>query len=284
VSTETARVGLNVQVRRLAPLFAFALTASACAGGAVPIADPLAGNYLAVSAESAVPVAQRLTSAFAAKHPGMVWTVKEVGSSAAFALVTGAEADAGFLSREATIDDRDQAQVIGLGYSAQVIIVHQANPVTDLSQQQLRGIFSGTVKDWSEVGGTPGAILVILRPDSSPTRAALDPLLRAPGGAYRQDAVPAPDAETMVNIVATSSRAIGMVSAPHLTAAAGAPRAIAVDGVAPTRANVSSGTYPYRRAVTLIFRANSSLMRPGARAFRDFVHGEDGQRILREIF
>jgi len=33
VSTETARVGLNVQVRRLAPLFAFALTASACAAG-----------------------------------------------------------------------------------------------------------------------------------------------------------------------------------------------------------------------------------------------------------
>lgn len=271
-------------MRRFAPLVAFALTAAACGGGAVPITDPLAGSYVAASAESAVPVAQQLTAAFAAKHPGMMWTVKDVGSGAAFALVTGGDADAGFLSREATVDDRDQAQVMGLGYSAQVIIVNPANPITGLSQQQLRGIFGGSIRDWSEVGGTPGAILVILRPDSSPTRAALDPLLRVPGGAYRQDAVAAPDAVTMVNAVAASPRAIGMVSAPHLTATAGAPRAIAVDGVAPTRANVSSGTYQYRRAVSLIFRANSSLMRPGARAFRDFVHSEDGQRILREIF
>jgi phosphate transport system substrate-binding protein len=275
---------LNVHVRRLAPLLAIALTAAACAGGAVPVADPLAGDYLAASAESAVPVAQRLTDAFAKKHPGMAWKVKDVGSGAALALVASGDADAGFLSREATIDDRDQAVVIGLGYTAQVIIVHPANPVTGLSQEQLRGIFSGTVKDWREVGGTPGPILVVIRADSSPTRTALDPLLRAPGGAYRQDAISAPDADSMVNTVTAAPRAIGMVSAPHLGVAAGAPRPIAVDGIAPTRANVASGTYAYRRAVSLVFRANASVMRPGARAFRDFVHGEDGQRILREIF
>lgn len=275
-------MALNRPMRRLAAPLVLALVV-ACAGPA-PAADPLAGEYIAASAESAVPVARQLTSAFAATHPGMRWTVNDVGSGAALALVSAGDVDAGFLSREPTVQDLAQAKVIGLGYTGQVLIVHPTNPVTDLSQQQLRAIFGGTIKDWGEVGGSAGPILVMLRPESSPTLAALDPLLRAPGGAYRNDAVVVPDAEAMVNAVASSPRAIGMVSAPHLASATAAPRAISVDGVAPTRANVSSGTYRYRRAVSLAFRANSALMRPGARAFLDFVHGEEGQRLLRDLY
>lgn len=271
-------------MRQRAPWLVLALAASACAGVAVPTADPLAGSYVAASAESGVPVAQRLTSEFGAKHPGMTWTVKDVGSSAALALVSGGDADAGFLSREAAAEDRDHVQTIGLGFSAQVIIVNRANPVTGLSQEQLRGIFGGTIRDWSEVGGTPGAILVILRSESSPTRAALDPLLRSPAGAYRQDAIVAPDADTTLNLVAATPQAIGMLSALHLGTSGGAPRPLTIDGVAPTRANAASGTYRYRRAISLIFPANQFLLRPGTRAFRDFVHGPDGQRILGEFF
>lgn len=271
-------------MRSFAVLITLALTFSGCGGTVAPSVDPLAGAYLAVSAESAVPIAERLTAAFAARHPGMTWTVKDVGSSAALELVTGGDADVGFLSREPTVADLQRAQVIGLGYAGQVIIVHPANPVIGLSREQLRGIFAGTTTDWSKVGGTPGPILVLVRPESSPTRTALDPLVRAPGAGYGPAAVSTPDAVSMLNAVAASPRAIGMISALHLGGAPGTPRPIAVDGVAPTRANVSSGTYPYRRAITLIFPANSSRIRPGADAFREFVHGGNGQQILREIF
>ncbi len=37
------------------------------------------------------------------------------------------------------------------------IYVNAANPVRDLGQEQLRGLFAGTITDWSEVGGEPGA-------------------------------------------------------------------------------------------------------------------------------
>lgn len=271
-----------VRMRRFAMLLALAITA--CSGTVAPSPDPLAGTYTAVAAESATPIAERLTSAFAAKHPGMSWTVKDVGSGAALELVAAGEADAGFLSRDPTVADLARAQVIGLGYTGQVLIVHPSNPLTGLSQTELRGIFDGTITDWREVGGVPGPILVVLRADSSPTRTALDPLLRAPGAAYRSDAISSPDAQSMLNTVAASPRAIGMISALHLEPVAAAPRAIAVDGVAPTKANVASGTYRYRRAISLIFRANRSLVRPGADAFREFVHGDEGQRVLREIF
>lgn len=263
---------------------ALAILAPACGTAAAPARDPLAGEYVAAVSESAVPIAQRLTTAFAAQHPGMTWAVKDVGSAATIALVNGGEADVGFLSREITVEDERSLQSLGIGYTAQVLIVHPSNPVTSLSKDQLRGIFSGAITDWKAVGGTPGPILVVLRAETSPTRTTLDPLLRAPGSVYRADAIPSPDADALLHLVAASPRAIGMISALHLVGMPNAPRPIALDGVAPTKPNVANGTYVYRRPITIVLRANTSLVRPGTRAFRDWVHSEEGQRTLRELF
>lgn len=263
---------------------ALALLAPACGGAASVPRDPLAGDYVAAVSESAVPIARRLTMAYAAQHPGMSWTVKDVGSAATIALLNGGEADVGFLSRDVTVEDERVVQALGIGHTAQVLVVHPANPVSGLSRDQLRGIFTGAITDWRDVGGTPGPILVVLRAETSPTRTALDPLLRAPGATYRADAITSPDADAVLNLVSASPRAIGMLSALHLAGVANAPRAIAIDGVAPTKPNVASGAYAYRRPITMVLRVNTSLVRPGARLFRDWVHSEEGQRILRELF
>jgi len=261
-----------------------ALVLAACGAGLAPSPDPMAGEYVAAVAESAGPVAQRLTSAFASQHPGMTWVVKDVGSAAALALLNAGDADASFLSRDITVADRTQVQTYGLGYSGQVLIVHSSNPVTGLTQEQIRGIFSGAITDWGEVGGNPGPIFVILPLETSPTRMTLEPLLRTPGVPFRRDAISTPDSASMLNAVSVSPRAIGMVSAVHLDGRTNPPRAIAVAGVAPTKANVASAAYGYRRLITLVFPLNATYMRPGARGFRDFVRGEEGQRILRELF
>jgi phosphate transport system substrate-binding protein len=269
-------------MRLLATAIALAVVVAACGSAAAP-SDPLAGDFIAAVSESAGPIAERLTASFAAQHPGTKWTVKAVGSAAALALVKGGEADAAFLSRDITVADRTQVQTYGLGYTGQVLIVHPSNPVTGLSGDQVRGIFTGAISDWREVGGNPGPILVVLRSESSPTRVALEPLLRI-GAGYRADAVMTPDPEAMLNAVTVSPRAIGMMSDAHLAGVPNAPRAIAVDGVMPTRPNVASGTYAYRRLITLVFPLNTSLMRPGTKAFRDFVRGEEGLKILNELF
>ena len=258
-----------------------AILVAACGEAAGPVPDPLAGSYLAVSAESAIPLANELTTAFSALHPGMTWTVRDVGSTAALALVSRGEADAGFISREPSIAERAEAMVIGLGFSAQVLVVDPSNPINGLSAEQLQGIFSGAISDWSAVGGTAGPIHIFVRPASSPTRTALDALLRAPGADYRADAISIPDAKAMLDAVRSIPGAIGMVSALHIGAEPTAPRPIAVAGIAPTRENTASGVYAYRRPLYLMSRANETLARAGATKFRDFVHGEAGQQILR---
>lgn len=273
---------------RALPLLLALVIAAACgeaAAGPTPDRpDPLAGNYLALSAESAVPLATELVTAFSALHPGMTWTVRDVGSSAVLALIKSGDADAGFISREPSITERNDTLIIGLGFTPQVIVVNSANPVTDLSAAQLRGIFGGTITDWAAVGGTPGPIRVFIRPESSPTRIALDPLLVPSGATYAKAAVSVPDAPAMLAVVAAVPGAIGIVSALNLGIEPTSPRPIAVAGVAPSRVNTASGTYPYRRPLYLVSRHPGPLGRAGAMAFRDFVHGEDGQKILRAHF
>jgi hypothetical protein len=54
-----------------------------------------------------------------------------------------------------------------LAHDAVVAVVHPQNGVTRLSTAQLRGIFAGTITDWSQLGDQPGAIVALLPDDVS---------------------------------------------------------------------------------------------------------------------
>lgn len=62
-----------------------------------------------------------------------------------------------------------------------LVIVAPANPVTQLSLQQLQGIFSGTITDWSQVGGQPGPMNLYARDAKSGTFDTFKALVLDPG-------------------------------------------------------------------------------------------------------
>ena len=49
------------------------------------------------------------------------------------------------------------------------IVVNKANRVEALSIDQIMGIYTGKITDWSQVGGTPGAIALVARNEGSGT-------------------------------------------------------------------------------------------------------------------
>jgi hypothetical protein len=54
-----------------------------------------------------------------------------------------------------------------VGYDAIVAVVHPGNPLQRITQDQLRGVFAGTITNWSELGGSPRAIVAKLPDDAS---------------------------------------------------------------------------------------------------------------------
>jgi phosphate transport system substrate-binding protein len=73
----------------------------------------------------------------------------------------------------------ENERVVGL--DGIVVIVSPANPVTEMSLQQVQAIFSGAVSDWSEVGGKPGKINVYARDAKSGTFDTFKTLVLDPG-------------------------------------------------------------------------------------------------------
>ncbi|WP_295456293.1 phosphate ABC transporter substrate-binding/OmpA family protein [uncultured Thiodictyon sp.] len=106
--------------------------------------------------------------------------VEAHGSKTAFTDLKSGSSDIGMSSRPIKSEER-QALLPTLGdLSANAsehvlaldgiaVIVHPANPVKTLTLVQLADIFSGTLTDWSQVGGTAGAIAVYARDHKSGT-------------------------------------------------------------------------------------------------------------------
>jgi phosphate transport system substrate-binding protein len=68
-----------------------------------------------------------------------------------------------------------------VGLDGIVVTVSPGNPVAKLSLQQLQGIFSGAIFDWSQVGGTAGKINVYARDSKSGTFDTFKTLVLDPG-------------------------------------------------------------------------------------------------------
>lgn len=58
--------------------------------------------------------------------------------------------------------DADSFRHVTIGRSMIHTIVNKENPVSKLSKEQLKGIFTGKITNWKQVGGNDSAIIVVL--------------------------------------------------------------------------------------------------------------------------
>ena len=132
----------------------------------------------------------------------------------------------------------NQVCIVGMGP-----IVNAGVDVDDLTLDQLKGIFLGEITNWSEVGGSDATIQVIQREAGSGTRATFEAAVL--GGEVAPDSF-RPVAEvdssgTVVEQVAATDGSISYVAFNYMEG--DGIKALTVDGVEPTQANVESGDF-----------------------------------------
>ncbi len=122
------------------------------------------------------------------------------------------------------------------------IVVNPQTGVKNLSTAQIRGIFGGTITNWSQAGGRSAPITVINRPRSSGTRAVL--VQNILGGHEPSESGLTQDSSgTVAAMVAQTPGAISYVGMAYVKP--GSQIAVSIDGIAPADANVLSGRYKY---------------------------------------
>jgi phosphate transport system substrate-binding protein len=228
---------------------------------------------LSVAGSTSVqPFAEKLAEIYVHQHAGCRIDVQGGGSSAGIYAAEHGAADLGTSSRELLGEERKLVE-IPIAFDGIAIIVHPANPLTDIRIEQIRQLFIGAVTNWQALGLPPHAIDLITREEGSGTREAFEHLVMD-----KHEITPTAlvqDSNGSVReIVAGDPHAIGYISAGLVDRRV---KALAINGVLPSAANIKNHTYQLVRRFLLVSRIS-----PAGRCkdFTDFVLGPQGQKIL----
>jgi phosphate transport system substrate-binding protein len=154
-------------------------------------------------------------------------------------------------------------------------VVHPSNSVADLTIDQLRGIYTGKITNWKEVGGKDEKIVVVSRDSSSGTFEVWGELV------LKEEKV-APTAITvasngaMVQTVGQTASAIGYIGLGYLN---NTLKQMKVEGVLGTEATTLSGQYAISRG---LYMFTNGWPEGTKLDFINYVFSAKGQKLVQE--
>lgn len=176
-----------------------------------------------------------------------------------------------------------------IGREAFVFFVSSKNSVRDLTSEQLKGIYSGKIKRWSEVGKGflyGDEILAYQRDKGSGSQSALEHFM---GGV----AIMEPKKEQVVDFMSgvieqvanhkNYKNAIGFSFRfyTQVMVSGGDIALLAVDGIEPTKENIKNGTYPLTSKIYAVTRDGEESVETVK--FLEWILSKQGQEIVERV-
>lgn len=126
--------------------------------------------------ETVLPITQMATEAYMKEHPESQLIVTGGGSGVGLSALLAGTTDIAQTSRSIKFDEKQKIKEAGnvvkevvIAYDALAIIVNPNNQISQLTREQLEGIFTGKIKNWKELGGDDMEIVPYARETSSGT-------------------------------------------------------------------------------------------------------------------
>ena len=220
-------------------------------------------------------VIMSLGESFQAENKGITVGYNPTGSGSGITAVSEGRCDIGLASR-ALKDDEKAAGLkeTVLALDGIAIIVNPENKVSDLTVEQIAKIYTGEITNWKDVGGDDAEIVLIGREAGSGTRDGFESITGTKDSCkYRQELTSTGD---VITTVAGNPNAIGYAS---LASVKDTVKALSVNGVAPSEATVSDGSYEVQRPFILVTKEGVELSK-AAQLFFDYATGKDAADII----
>ena len=257
----------------------FALTAMLAVAGVAA-----AGNITVKGSDTLVRLRQRWAEEYMKTHPGAVIQVAGGGSGTGIPALINGTTDICEASRDMKPKEYEDARAKGVNpYRVAValdgiaVFLNNQNPVKELSLEQLKGIYTGVIRDWKEVGGEPHTIILYGRENNSGTYAFFkEHVLKDED--YAENTQTLPGTAAVVNAVSKDKYGIGYggvawekgVKHVAVKAKADSP------GIVPTVETVTSGTYPISRELYWFFNGAPS---GATKDLLNWALSEEGQKV-----
>lgn len=172
-----------------------------------------------------------------------------------------------------------------IGTEAFVFFVHKDNPITNLTTEQIKDIYSGKITNWKDVGGKNEKIAAFQRNEGSGSQSMLKrfmgdtPIADAPtemvndlmAGIIEQVA----DYKSKTNSIGFSFRYYveGIIKNPDI-------KMISINGAAPTSENIRNGSYPILTSIYAVtYKENQN---GNVDKLLEWILSDEGQYIINE--
>jgi phosphate transport system substrate-binding protein len=213
----------------------------------------------------------------------------------AYVNIVEGSSDIGLLARPPSPDEAQLAtqrgveiEAIPFALDALVFLVNDANPVTNLTTVQIRGIYSGEIGNWSDVGGPSQPISPYQRERNSGSQELMveqvmkDLPFRRPERDRRPMDLYVVGGMTGPYVALTRDKgglAYSVYYYERFMSGSPRTRVVAVDGVQPTAETLRTRAYPNTTAVFAVTRKGLDPASPAGR-WRAWLLSAEGQTVV----
>ena len=252
------------------------------AASAAPARDKIAIKGSNTVGEELTP---RLIEEFKKDHPTAKFELESKGTGSGFSGLVAGTCDIAAASRPIIQGEQELAQSRGvqmndhaIGTYSVAVVVNSANPIANLTAEQVRNLFTGKAQNWKDVGGPDAPVHLFIRDPVSGTYLGFQELAmdKQP---YAESATKLKTYAEIAEAVGKDANAVGYTSFQLANKSGSKP--VSIGGVAPAAGSVNDNKYPYMRVLHLY--TNKASEPPTAAEFVQYVMSAKGQAILDEM-
>ena len=239
--------------------------------------------------DTMVNLGQAWAESFMDVHSEAFISVTGGGSGTGIAAVINGTAHMAQSSRAMKGEEFQQAKDAGYeateivaGRDGIAIVVHVNNPIESLTMDQIKGIYTGMITNWNEVGGPNMAISLFSRDTSSGTYAFFKEFVLN-DEEYSPDALLMPSTQAIVEGLIQDAGGIGYIGLGYLTddvKAVPVAQEEGADAYLPSLETINAGDYPVARPLFLYTAGDASS---ALQMYIDFILSSEGQQVVEDL-
>lgn len=242
-------------------------------------ASDLTGSVTMAGSTSMEKLANALSESFMAEYPGVTVNAEFTGSGAGIESLIAGSVDIGNSSRSLKDEEKSQGAVEnvvaidGIG-----VIVDPDNGLDGLTKEQLVDIYTGSISNWSELGGTDEPIVVVGREAGSGTRDGFESILDVKDTCAYANELDSTGA--VIAKVASTPGAIGYASFGDLNDSV---KTLALDEVTPSIETIKDGSYILQRPFVMATMGEVSEQNEAVQALFAYLKSDAGKQIVESV-
>lgn len=237
---------------------------------------PRRNSLLIASARAMYDLCNALAAAYKAQNPLTDFVIEKGDSLQGLIAAKRGAIDLAAITRDLSTEEDDMGTFNYLIARSNIsIVVHPQSPIKNLTQAQIRALFTGEITHWKQLGGSDLPVKIYSRLRGSSTRQYVEEVVLN-GGDFANSAQELDSTQALAAAVAADPAAIGYIAAKDSNNLAEVGY-LSVDNVAATEATILSGRYAYTHPFYVLLAGDKTAAKAD---FIKFAQSPAGQAIV----